>query len=288
MNNSTSSKRVEMDIAELERKSRQARATCVQMAHDGREGHLSSALSCVDLLVVLYNSWLRGISDKPMSVERDRLFFSKGHACTALYAVMADCDLFPVEWLSTYAQDDSHLPSHPCIYSLPILEFSSGSLGHGLGVAAGALYGLRLDGSDARAAVVVSDGECNEGSIWEAAMFAAANHLDRLLTIVDYNGIQAVGRSDELMGHTSLEEKFSSFGWGARTIDGNNIKEILSAFDDFPFESGKPSAIIAKTTAGRGVGFMEDQSLWHYKVPSDEELERAIKELGALPLHKGG
>jgi transketolase len=270
----------ELDITRLSKKARQIRANCVQMAHDGKQGHLGSALSCVDLVVALYDRWLRVSASNPKRPNRDRLFFSKGHACTALYAVLADYGFIPKEWLSTYAHNDSPLSIHPCIHALPILESSSGSLGHGLGIATGALYGLRLDGIEARAAVLMSDGECNEGSVWESAMFATAQHLDRLLAIVDYNGIQAVGRSDEIMGHASLEDKFRAFGWAARTIDGNDLSEIMSALDDFPFEAGRPSAIIAKTKGGAGVSFMEDQVLWHYRVPSTEELQRALQELG--------
>ena len=272
-------------MTSLEQKARRVRATCVQMAHDGKEGHLGSALSCVDLLVVLYNRWLNVSPEKPKDPGRDRLFFSKGHACTALYAVLADSGFIPKEWLSTYAKTDSHLPNHPCIHALPLLEFSSGSLGHGLGVATGVAYGLRLDNNPARATVLMSDGECNEGSVWEAAMFAAANHLDRLLVIVDYNGIQAVGRSDEIMGHTSLEEKFRAFGWAARTIDGNDLSQITGALIDFPFEVGRPSAIVAKTVGGAGVSFMQDQVLWHYRVPPEDELRQALSELNATPIH---
>lgn len=274
-----------VDIACLERKARQIKATCLQMAHDGREGHLSSALSCAEVLVVLYYHWLRVSPDHPKDPGRDRLFFSKGHACTALYAVLADRGFIPKEWLSTYAHNDSRLPNHPCIYALPQLECSFGSLGHGLGIAAGALYGLRLSGNDARAVVVMSDGECNEGSVWEAAMFAAAQGLDRLVAIVDYNGIQAVGRSDKIMGHTSLEEKFRAFGWAARTISGNRIPEILDALEGLPYQQDRPSAIVAKTRGAAGVSFMEDQVLWHYRVPPREELERALGELGETPIH---
>lgn len=276
-----------VDVAQLAQKARQVRATCVQMAHDGKEGHLASALSCVDVLVALYNGWLRVWPENPKSKDRDRFFFSKGHACTALYAVLAERGFIPKPWLSTYAHHNSPLPNHSCIYALPLLECSAGSLGHGLGIATGAAYGLRLDGVDARVVVLMSDGECNEGSVWEGAMFAAAQHLDLLLAIVDYNGIQAVGRSDALMGHTSLEEKFRAFGWAARTINGNDFSEIIAALDDFPFEPGRPSAIIAKTVGGAGVSFMEDQVLWHYRVPPADELQRALQELGEKPLHKG-
>jgi transketolase len=274
-----------VDLASLERKARQIRATCVRMSHDGKEGHLSSALSCVDLLIGLYYRWLRVFPDHPRKPDRDRFILSKGHGCTALYGVLADRGFIPRPWLSTYAAKNSPLPNHPCAHALPQLECSSGSLGHGLGVATGMLYGLRLDGNPARAAVLLSDGECNEGSVWEAAMFAAAQKLDRLLAIVDYNGVQAVGRSDEIMGHASLEAKFRAFGWSSRTIEGNRMSDVISALDAVPFEAGRPSAIIARTVGGAGVGFMQDQVLWHYRVPSDEELEKALAELGERPLH---
>ena len=275
-----------VDLAHLAKKSRQIRATCVQMAHDAKEGHLSSALSCADLLVALYNYWLKVSPENPKDPNCDRFFFSKGHACTALYAVLADRDFIPKSWLSTYAQSGSPLPNHTCVYALPLLECSAGSLGHGLGIATGAAYGLRLDSIDVRVVALLSDGECNEGSVWEAATFAAAQRLDRLMAIVDNNGIQAVGRNDDLTGHTSLEEKFRAFGWTARTINGNNMAEIIKALDDFPFEHGRPSAIIAKTVGGAGVSFMEDQVLWHYRVPPVPELQRALEELGEMPIHK--
>lgn len=273
------------DIQVLENKARTIRATCIKMAHDGKEGHLNGALSCVDLLVGLYYCWLNVIPEDPKRKDRDRFIFSKGHACSSLYAVMADRGFFSKQWISRYAQNDSPLPSHPCIHALPILECSSGSLGHGLGMATGMGYGLRMDGLQAKVVVLISDGECNEGSTWEAATFAAANQLENLLLIVDYNRIQSVGRSDNLMGFTSLEEKYRAFGWAARTINGNNIPEIIETLKEFPFEKARPSAIIAKTVAGAGASFMEDQVLWHYRVPSDEDLRKALQELSVSPIY---
>jgi transketolase len=187
--------------------------------------------------------------------------------------------------LRQYAKDQTPLPSHPCIHALPLLDCSSGSLGHGLGVAAGRSYALRLKNSTARVAVLLGDGECNEGSTWEAAMFAAANKLDNLLAIVDYNGIQSVGRTDPLNGFASYADKFRAFGWAVRTIDGHDYGEILAALAAFPLAADKPSVIIARTTAGRGVSFMQDQVLWHYRVPSDADLQRALQELDAQPIH---
>jgi len=256
------------------------------MAHQGREGHLSGTLSSVDLLVALFHGWLRIDPAHPKHPGRDRFIFSKGHAASALYAVMADRGFFPKEWLHRYAQEHTPLPNHPCAHALPVLECSSGSLGQGLGIGTGMSYGMRLAGIDARVAVLMSDGECNEGSVWEAAMFAAANRMDRVLAVVDNNGVQAVGRSDELMGHTSLAEKFRAFGWRARTINGNHMVEILAALADVPFEPGRPSAIVARTTGGAGVSFMQDDVLWHYRVPSEDDLRRALDELLAKPIHQ--
>lgn len=273
---------ITMLIAELEQKSREIRATCLQMAHDGREGHLSSALSTVDLLVALYYSWLRVFPDQPRHPERDRFILSKGHGCAALYAVLGDRGFFPKALLKTYGREGSPLSNHPCRHALPVLETSSGSLGHGLGIATGMLYAMRLRDCPARAVVLLGDGECNEGSVWEAAMFAAAQRLDRLLAIVDYNGIQAVGKSDVIMGGASLEEKFRAFGFAARSVDGNDMNGILQVLGGFPFEAGKPSVVIAKTSLG--VPFMGNDVLWHYRTPSDEDLRRGLAELEARPI----
>jgi len=271
------------DLRELPRLEREVRATCVQMAYDGKEGHLSSSLSQAGLLVALYHAWLRIDPARPKAAGRDRFFLSKGHACASLYAVLAQRGLLPRQALREYNRAGGALPSHPCLHALPLLEISSGSLGQSLGVAAGVLYGLRLKGEAGRAAVLLGDGECNEGSVWEAAMFAAAHGLDRLLAVVDYNGLQAVGRSDELMGHTRLEEKFRAFGWAAREVDGTDLREVVAALDAVPFAPGRPSAIVARTRAG--VSFMDGNVLWHYRRPSAEDLAAALAELGERPLH---
>ena len=273
-----------IDIENLEKISRQIRATCVQMAHESKRGHLLSALTCVDILVALYCEWLKVSPSKPFDEYRDRFYMSKGHGVSSLYAIFAKMDFINKEELRNYSVSGSSLPDHPCKHSLPILEASSGSLGNCLGIATGALYGLRLKGNLSRAIVLMSDGECNEGSVWEAAMFAAAQKMGNLLVIIDYNGVQAVGNSDEIMGHTSLEEKFASFGWSAVTINGNNFSEILHCLNLFPLKKNKPTAIIAKTKVG--ISFMESNILWHYKVPSEDDLNLALSELGEIPLHK--
>lgn len=270
------------DIAFLSSKARSIRATCIQMAHDGREGHLSSSLSYVDILTALFYRWLCISPDSVNDPHRDRFVLSKGHGCTAYYAMLADRGFIPRRDLLRYNQEYGPLPNHPCIHALPGIEMSAGSLGHGLGFATGLLYAMRLRGSAGRVVVLLGDGECNEGSIWEAAMVACAQRLDRLLAIVDYNGIQAVGKSDEIAGHTSLEEKFRSFGWNSQTVDGTNIGVILEALDKCSIGQGKPCAIIARTRMG--ISFMEHDVLWHYRKPSDDDVRRALKELGVPPL----
>ena len=273
-------------LNELAMMARRIRATCVQMAFDGKEGHLSSALSCVDILVSLYHEWLRVDPTNINEVKRDRFLFSKGHAASALYSVLAERGFIDPQMLAQYAKPGRPLPNHPCKFMLPCLEISSGSLGHGLGIGSGIAYSLKYRGLDSRVAVLMSDGECNEGSVWEASAFACAHKLDNLLAIVDNNNMQAVGRTNLLLGETSFEEKFASFGWSARTIDGHEIGEIVATLKQVPFASNKPSAIICKTRGGQGVGFMTDQTLWHYRIPSADDLSRAFDELGATPLYK--
>ncbi len=272
------------NLDDLRARARAIRATCIRMAHDGQEGHLSSSLSPVDILVALYHAHLRINPERADDPDRDRFILSKGHGCTALYAVLADRGFIPRAVLREYNREGLPLSNHPCRHALPLLELSSGSLGHGLGIATGLLYGLRLRNSPARAAVLLGDGECNEGSVWEAAMFAAAHRLDTLAAIVDYNGIQAVGRSDEIMGRTSLAEKFAAFGWAAREVDGSDMRALVETLAALPFEAGRPSAIVARTRMG--VSFMEDDVLWHYRKPSREDLDRALAELGARPLQE--
>lgn len=271
------------DLQLLEKEARTIRATCLQMAFDGREGHLSASLTYADVLVALFRRWLRP-ADAAEGRSEDRFLLSKGHGCTALYAMLAACGKIPKSDLALYNRPGGPLPNHPCEHALRALEISAGSLGHGLGVATGMLYGMRVKGDAARVAVLLGDGECNEGSVWEAAMFAAAQKLDRLLAVVDYNGIQAVGRSDDLMGHTDLAAKFRAFGWEAETVDGHDMGAIVAALERVPFRAGRPTAIVAKTRMG--VSFMEGDVLWHYRKPSADDLARALGELGVPPLQQ--
>lgn len=274
------------ETEELTKIAGRIRATCVKMAFDAKETHVSSALSCVEILTVLFGEFLNYCDGAyGADPQRDRFIMSKGHGCSALYATMAAFGIISPEMLKGYSQTDSALPNHPCKHALPHLEISSGSLGHGLGIATGMLYGLKLNNNQkSRAVVLMSDGECNEGSIWEAAMFASSQNLHNLLAIVDNNGSQAVGQSDVIMGFTSLEEKFRSFGWEAVTTDGNDIAALVDALDKFPFSQRKPSAIIAKSVSGAGVSFMERDQVWFYRSPSEDDLNRALNEIGEKPL----
>jgi transketolase len=193
----------------------------------------------------------------------------------------------PTEELATYGKTGSRLQSHPCAHALPLLEVSSGSLGHGLGIASGIACGLGLRKVDRRAVALLSDGDCNEGSTWEAAMFAGARSLERLVAIVDHNGRQAVGTTRELMGDTPLEQKFASFGWACRVIDGHDQSAVLAALAAVPFAKDRPSAIIARTRAGAGVRSMEENQVWFYRRPSAADLRQALDEIGAPPLYEG-
>jgi transketolase len=269
----------------LSDKARALRFSCIQMAHEAREGHLNGALSCLDVLLVLFNNWLVIHPEDERHPDRDRFIFSKGHACSGLYVVMADRGLIPRKLLAQYGRTDSPLPNHHCIHALPRLEWSAGSLGHGLGVASGVALALNRNGSKARSVALLSDGECNEGSTWEAAMFARAQKLDNLVAIVDYNRVQSIDYTDNLTGNTGFEEKFRAFGWHAVTIDGHDFSAIEDALNQAPLHQGVPCAIIAKTVAGKGVSFMENQVLWHYRTPSVEDVDRAKAELQAEAIY---
>jgi len=269
-----------MNTQELEQKAKWIRSQCIQMSFNAKEGHLGSALSCVDILVGLYDHF----NFEPSDPERDRLYFSKGHAVSALYNTMITFEILSPDIRDTYAQQGTRLTPHPDKNLLPELEMSSGSLGHGLGVACGAALALKLRGSSAKCIVVMGDGECNEGSVWEAAQFATSHNLDNLIVIVDYNGIQSIGRTDEISGHTSLYKKFWAFGWDVTTGPGNSIEwlqGIITNHIEHNLQT-KPFFIEACTTYGKGVSFMMDQldgCLWHYRVPSEDEVKRALKEL---------
>ena len=242
--------------------------------------HLGSCLSCVELLIALYWRELKVNPKAPASPDRDRFVLSKGHGAPVLFQVLAERGFFPVERLSEFGQAGSVFHEHPPKPGyIPGVEAATGSLGHGFPMALGMAVAQRIQGNQNRCYALLSDGECNEGSIWEAAMFAAGQSVDHLTAIIDYNKWQATGRSQEVMAMEPLAAKWEAFGWHAQQIDGHDFEAINKALDKARRETRKPSVIVADTIKGKGVSFMEDDNNWHYRTPSTEELEAALNEL---------
>ena len=267
------------DVATLEGLARDLRYQVVQLSHNAGTPHLGSALSCIDILVAAYWRAVRIDPAKADAFTRDRLILSKGHAASALYSALAARQFFPESWLDAFGQHGSPLAEQPAPHCAPGVELATGSLGHGLPVGIGMALAARLSKKDYRVFVVMSDGECNEGSVWEAAMFAPAQQLGRLVVVIDYNKWQATGRSNEVLNLPSLVDKWRAFGWAAREVDGHSLPQLIEALStDFPAE-GQPTAIIAHTVKGKGVSFMEDDNNWHYRIPTAEEVDAAAKEL---------
>jgi len=259
---------------------RQLRLRLVQMSHAAGTPHLGSALSCVDILVAAYWNILRIDPAIPDDPNRDRFILSKGHAASALYAVLAERGFFPRAWLDTFAQHGAQLAEQPAPRCAPGVELATGSLGHGLPVGVGMALAARIPKRDHRVFVCLSDGECNEGTVWEAALFAPAHQLNHLAVIVDYNKWQATGRSNEVMSLPSLHAKWAAFGWNSIELDGHDLGALTTALQSVPNASGQPTAIIANTIKGKGVPFMEDDNNWHYRIPKAEEVTKAAQALG--------
>lgn len=268
------------DPAELTTIARQIRGKLVQMSHASGAPHLASSLSCVEIMVAAYWEALRLDPAQPDDPNRDRLLFSKGHAATTLYAALAYRGFFDPELLDCFGEPGCCLPEHPSASCAPGVEIASGSLGHGLGLGLGMALAARIHRRDYRVFVVMSDGECNEGSVWEAAMMAPAQRLDNLVAIVDYNKWQATGRSNEVLALAPLREKWEAFGWSAAEVDGHDLAALAAALDAVPATPGQPTAIIAHTVKGKGVSFMEDDNNWHYRIPNADEVAASLRELG--------
>jgi len=268
------------DLETMALAARQIRGTVVSLSHRARAMHLGSSLSCVDILVAAYWGALAIDPVHPSDPARDRLILSKGHAATALYATLAHRGFFSRAELDSFDQDGGRLAEHPAPGCAPGVEAATGSLGHGLGLGLGMALAGRLQGRSYRTFVVLSDGECNEGSTWEAALLAPAHAVDRLVAIIDYNKWQATGRSQQVTALEPLARKWEAFGWSTQSIDGHDLGAIVRALQEVPDRSGKPSAIVAHTVKGKGVSFMEDDNNWHYRIPTAEEVARAHEELG--------
>lgn len=242
--------------------------------------HLGSCLSCVELLTALYWKELNVNPEAPEAPDRDRFVLSKGHGAPVLFQVLAERGFFPVEKLSEFGKSGSVFHEHPPKPGyIPGVEAATGSLGHGLPMALGMALAQRVQEKQNRCYALLSDGECNEGSIWEAAMFAAGQRVDQLTAIIDYNKWQATGRSKDVMALEPLAAKWEAFGWHAQQIDGHDFEAINQALDVARSETKKPSVIVADTIKGKGVSFMEDDNNWHYRTPNTEELAAALAEL---------
>lgn len=270
-----------LKLSELKNTARKIRLTSLVMQHTANKGHLGGAFSVTEILVALYYSGIVNISSKNFNnPTRDRVIFSKGHACLSLYAVLADRDFFSKTELDKYGQNGTFLGGHPD-RMIPGVEISSGSLGHGLGIGAGMAIAAKLNNYSYLTYVILGDGECNEGSIWEAVTFAVAQNLNNLIAIVDNNQIAATSKTQKFTGTFSLEKKWKSFGWDTLSIDGNNISEVIKAIKESKSRSfsKKPFVIIANTIKGKGVSFMEGDPKWHHGVADDQQYEQARKEL---------
>lgn len=245
----------------------------------GGGGHIAGSLSIIEILAVLYHRVLRIDPENPKDAGRDRFILSKGHAGVALYAILADRGFFSKDYLNKFAQKDSILGGHPDMYKVPGVEASTGSLGHGFPFGVGMALAGKMDKSNYKVFILLGDGECQEGSIWEAAMFAPQHKLDNLIAVVDYNKIQAMDRLEKIVALEPLADKWRAFGWEVREVDGHDTLQLEKILNSVPFMSGKPSLIIAHTIKGKGISFMENTPIWHYRLPSPGELKIACREL---------
>lgn len=258
----------------------------VNMTSRGGSSHVGSGLSIVDILAVLYSNFLNYDPLDPQLKDRDRFILSKGHAGAAVYAILSEVGFFPVSKLQDHYRNGSVMSGHVSHKGIPGVEFSTGSLGHGLSVGVGMAKAAKLKGSANKVVVVLSDGECDEGSNWEAIMFASHHKLDNLIAVVDYNKLQSLDTTENTLALEPLGDKFRSFGWDVAEIDGHDHREISMALNE---ASCRPKVLIAHTTKGKGVSFMENSVLWHYRSPKGDEYERAVAELkDALAVFDGG
>ena len=258
---------------------KQIRIHALKMTSNGGSSHIGSVFSIADILAVLYNEILNVYPQNPKSDKRDRFVMSKGHAGAGVYAVLAESGFFPVDKLKTHYQDGSDLSGHISHKGVSGVDLSTGSLGHGLSVAAGMALAAKKDKKCHKVFALLSDGECDEGSTWEAAMFAAFHKLDNLVAIIDYNKMQAMGFTSETVNLEPFAEKWKTFGWSCIEVDGHDTKELTDKMQNLPLMQGKPTIIIAHTIKGKGVSFMENDILWHYRCARGQEFDDALKEL---------
>ncbi|MEP3048385.1 MAG: transketolase [Hyphomicrobiales bacterium] len=251
----------------------------VDMTHRGKSSHVGSGLSICDIMAVLYGKVMQLDSSNPTASDRDRFILSKGHAGAAVYATLAECGYFSTEQLKLHYQNGSVFSGHVSHKGVPGVELSTGSLGHGLNVGCGMALAAKKQCKSHHTYVLLSDGECDEGSNWEAILFAAHHQLDNLCVAVDYNKIQSLAPVADTIGLEPFLDKWVSFGWHTQNIDGHNHLELSNAFENARQIKEKPSVVICNTTKGKGVSFMENSVLWHYRSPQGEEYQAAVSEL---------
>jgi len=267
-----------LSIEELEIRSLEYRKTVLSIITKAGAGHTGGSLSSIDILNVLYNAIMNVSPAQVNDPLRDRYIHSKGHSVESLYTVLAGCGFFPAEELDTLNQGGSHFVGHPT-RKIPGVEQNTGGLGHGLSVGVGMALAARRDGLPYRVFVTMGDGELCEGSVWEASMSAANYKLDNLVAIIDRNDLQITGRTEDVMRLEPLAERFAAFGFAVRECAGNNIGELLDALSTVPWNPGKPNLLIAHTTKGKGISFIENNISWHHHVPTASELEQGLREL---------
>lgn len=265
--------------SDLETLALNVRRHAVRMTNRGRSSHVGSVLGMADILAALYGKVLVHDSANPDWELRDRVVLSKGHAGAGMYAVLAECGYFEADLLSTHCGDGSKLSGHVSHKGIPGIEFSTGSLGHGLGVSAGMAKAAKLSGATHRVFCIMSDGECDEGSVWEAVLFAAHHQLSNLVAVIDYNKLQSLDTIADTLGLEPLAEKFDAFGWNSVEVPGHDLEKLATALDVSPTDNSLPTVVIAHTTKGKGVSFMENSVLWHYRTPQGDEYDAAMAEL---------
>jgi transketolase len=266
------------NVTETQDLARRMRIQALRMVHRAKASHIGSALSIADIVAVLYGSVMRRDPAQPAMASRDRFILSKGHACVAIYAALAETGFIEREQLLTYGQDHSILMNH-ISHKVPGVEFSTGSLGHGLPFAVGKALAAKRKGETWKTFALLSDGELGEGSNWEAFMFAAHHGLDNLVAIIDYNKLQSLTTVEKTLRIEPLADKLRAFGWDAREVDAHDHAQLQDNLATAPWTPGKPSVLIAHSTKGKGVSFMENTVEWHYRSPNDQHLSQALAEL---------
>ena len=268
------------DVNELQKYANKIRQGVIKAVYSAKSGHPGGSLSIAEILAVLYFNQMNIDERNPKAKERDRLVLSKGHTSPALYSALALRGFFDVKDLENFRNIKSNLQGHPDMKNIPGVDASTGSLGQGLSIANGMAISSKMDSEGVRVYRICGDGEIDEGQIWEAAMTSAHYKLDNLCLIIDNNNLQIDGKVSEVMNIYPIDEKFRSFGFEVINVDGHNISELISAFEQAKKTKGKPTAIIANTIKGKGVSFMENQAGWHGKAPNEEQYKQAMKELG--------